>query len=103
MRMRVRKRVKRLDDLKKWRIEMLAKFGGFSRRYIAAQVFGSAINRADRGELACISGYLRRLGIKLRDWRDGLTVAAQTYATDVSTPKKVKKYRISQKRAAKVA
>jgi hypothetical protein len=98
-----KRRIKRLDDLKKWRIEMLARCGGFSRRYIAAQVFGSPINRPDKGELSCISGYLKRLGIKLRDWRDGLTVAAQSYAAEVSTPKKVKKYRIPQKRTAKVA
>ena len=79
-----KRRVKRLDNLKKWRIEMLARFGGFSRRYIASEVFGSSLRHVNRGELACISSYLKRLGIKLRDWRDGLTIAAQAYAKDVS-------------------
>jgi hypothetical protein len=34
MKVKKRKRIRYLDDIKKWRIEMLAKFGGFSRRFI---------------------------------------------------------------------
>lgn len=91
---KARKRVRRLDDLKKWRIEMLAKFGGFSQRYIASVVFGNHFNTVEPEEIRCVSSYLSRLGIKLRDWRNGFSVSAQSYAKEVSTPKKQKRYRI---------
>ena len=95
-----KKCVKRLDDLKKWRIEMLARFGGFSRRYIASEVFGSSLKGASKSELVCISSYIKRIGVRLRDWRDGLTISAQAHAKNVSKPKKVKRYRISHKAKA---
>lgn len=103
MKIRKRKRIRYLDDIKKWRIEMLAKFGGFSRRYIASQVFGAAFNAVTPGEIASVSGFLSRQKIRLSTWRNGFSIAAQSYAKDVSKPKKRKRYRFAAQKRKKVA
>jgi hypothetical protein len=81
--------MRRLDDIKKWRIEMLGRYGGFSRKFIMRQVFG--VEPGDMEELAylsCISRHLRECGVRLWDWRNGVSPVAQHYAKDVSTPKR---------------
>jgi hypothetical protein len=87
---RKRKRKKRLDDIKKWKAEMLAKFGGFSVKYIASLVFEKPIGRVTERERACIASFLSREGIRLTDWRNGKTVQSMNYAKDQIKPKKEK-------------
>ena len=97
------KRKKRLDDLKKWRIEMLAKFGGFSRRYIASVVFGNPFEVVPLPDIACVSRHLHNSNIQLKNWRNGKSPVASAYARDVSKPKKDVKKRFIVSKRKKVA
>jgi hypothetical protein len=90
---RKKKRVKRLDDIRKWKAESLAKFGGFSHRFIASLVFEKTMGRVTVKEVACISSFLSRSGIKVSDWRNGNTVQASRYAKDQVRPKKERERR----------
>lgn len=93
-----RKRHRHIDsDLKKWQIESLAKFGGFSYRYIASIVFEKPIGRVTRNEVSSVAGYCSRMGIRLSDWRNGRTASAKNHAEKVSRPKKkdIKRLRIA--------
>lgn len=99
----MRKRIKRLDDLIKWRIEMLAKFGGFSHKYIASIVFDTTFGRVDKLKTQCISGFLSRQGIRLSNWRNGFSTQSQVYSKQISRPKKAKKRYSLVARKRKVA
>ena len=79
---RRRRRVKRLDDIKKWKAENLAKFGGFSHKFIASLVFQKPIERVTEKERGCIASYLCRNGIRISDWRNGQTVPSRQYARE---------------------
>jgi prephenate dehydrogenase len=78
----------RLDDLCKWQITQLAKFGGFSLRKIASTVFSKPLLRVTTQDMSCVAAFLSRNKIRLRDWRDGILPQAQALATKVSTKKK---------------
>lgn len=97
------KRKKRLDDLKKWRIEMLARFGGFSRRYIAAMVFGNPFEDVPEQDIACVSRHLYNANIQLKTWRNGKSPLAVAYARDVSKPKKDERKRFVASKKKEVA
>lgn len=60
-----------------WRIEMLGKFGGFSYRGIAKEVFQSA--DPTEAEKKQIYATLTKAGIRLRSWRDIDTKEATTF------------------------
>lgn len=53
-----------LNDIQKWQIEMLARFGGFSHQLIASKV------NAARNQ---VSYWLHKSEIKVRDWRNGVS------------------------------
>jgi len=74
--------MKRLDDIKKWKAENLAKFGGFSHKFIASLIFQKPIDRVTDKERACIASYLCRHDIRISDWRNGKTVSARQYARE---------------------
>jgi hypothetical protein len=90
-----RKRNLYLDsDLKKFQIESLAKFGGFSHRFIASIAFFKPIGRVTRQEINSVSSYCSRMGIKVSDWRNGRSVMAKNHAEKISRPKKKDKKRL---------
>ena len=78
------KRRNGLDDFAKWKIEQLAKFGGFSHRYIASIVFGKSLERILPAELASVAYVLHSREIHVTDWRNGITPQASAYAAEHS-------------------
>jgi len=87
---RKRKRISRLNDVVKFQITALAKFG-FSHRFLAAMVFHKTLAQVSDGEIASVSGYCHRRRIRVSDWRNGLTALARQYATRGMKPPKKKK------------
>ena len=83
-----RRRKNRLDKLQVWKVCQLGRFGGFAHRFIASLVFDIPLKRVTPDETACISSCLHRHGIKVMDWRSGLTAQAENYAQIHITPKK---------------
>lgn len=67
-----------MDDLMKWRVKMLAAFGGFSIKAIANRV-GATENQ--------VGYYLQTQGIRLKDWRDMVTPQSQAHAKAVTKAK----------------
>jgi hypothetical protein len=78
---------RRLDDFTKWKIEMLARFGGFAHRYIASVIFEKPLGRVTINEIRVVSGFLHRNKMKVSDWRRGRTPMAVAYAQKVTRPK----------------
>ena len=75
-----------LTEIKKVRILGLAKNGGFSSRGIAYRVFGIGIQEESLEALAirhCIRAYLKRSGVKLRDWRNCDSILSKHHAKTV--------------------
>lgn len=78
----------RLDDLAKWRIAQMVKFGGFSRKLIASMVFDKPLHRVTSQDVSCIGSFMTRNNLHVRDWRDGLSAQAVHHAKVVSRPKR---------------
>ena len=94
---RKRKRKSPLNDLVRFQVKALAKFG-FSYRYIASMVFHKPTNRVTASEIASVQGFCYRNGLKVSDWRNGITPVSRQYATrGMKPPKKRKKPRVSRK------
>ena len=93
-RMRRRRRLHLDSELKKFQIENLAKFGGFSYRFIASIVFAKPIARVTKNEIASVASYCSRHGIRLSDWRNGKSPSALIHAQKVSRPKRRDKRRL---------
>lgn len=87
MTVRKRTRKSRLDDFIRWKITQLAKYGGFSHRYIASLVFEKPFGRVSAQEVACVAGYLSRHKIRVSDWRRGKTAQASSFAQKAIKPK----------------
>lgn len=68
------------DDLQKWKMEQLAKYGGYSVRFIASAVYHRDLGKVTKAQCARIASYLTRHDLKLRDWRDGRLPQAKAYA-----------------------
>lgn len=75
-----------LDELTKWRVKMLARFGGFSLDAIARQT-GASVNQ--------VSYYLGTQKITLKQWRDIETSEAKNHARSVTRAAHHKKRRRS--------
>ena len=84
---RRRRRLHLDSELKKFQIENLAKFGGFSYRFIASIVFAKPIGRVTKNEISSVASYCSRNGIRLSDWRNGRNPTAISHAEKVSRPK----------------
>jgi hypothetical protein len=82
------RRKNRLDKLQIWKVCQLGRFGGFAHRFIASLVFDKPLKRVTPNDTRCISSCLQRNGIKVMDWRSGLTAQAENYAQSHITPKK---------------
>lgn len=82
---------KRLDDLSKWRAEMMGRYGGFGHRYIASYIFGKPLARVGQDDISCVSSYLHRIGVRVVDWRQGRTSVASEYADHVTRYKRRRK------------
>lgn len=83
--LRKRKRIQRkLSDLQKWQMISLAKFGGFSHKYITQLTLGEASESA----VGCVSGYLHRNGVLVMNWRNGESSQAKLYAKSQMKPKR---------------
>lgn len=88
---RKKRRPPRLDDLSKWRIDMLGQNGGFSHRGIAAYVFDKPINRVTTSELDQVSNYLWRQRILVTEWRNGVTSSSQSHMASAVKVKRKKR------------
>ncbi len=76
-----------LDDLSKARATLLAKYGGYSHRYIAEVV----LNDWDRKTVKAVSRYLQSRKIRVTEFRDGNTKEAQARSREILRRKR--KYR----------
>jgi hypothetical protein len=76
---------KRFDDLQRWRMEQLSKYGGYSVRFIAAMIFDRSVDKVTPAQRARVASYLTRHELKLRDWRDGRLPQARAYADQALT------------------
>lgn len=65
----------KLDDLTKWRIKMLASYGGFSSKAIADRTGATASQ---------VSSFLHRSAIKLTDWRNLTSPQSKSHANAVT-------------------
>lgn len=65
----------KLDDLTKWRIKMLAAYGGFSSKAIADRTGATASQ---------VSSFLHRSAIKLTDWRNLASPQSKSHANAVT-------------------
>ena len=78
-------------------------YRGFSARYIANRVFGQAVDD-DSDEAVrnrqTISKHLQRQGIRLRDWRDGVTTLAKKTANEIEKAVRHRAPRRSKRRRA---
>lgn len=92
--------MERLDDIKKWKIEMLAKNGGFSDRYIASRVFDIRIDKVSDAQLGQVRTH--RLGQRylLTDWRNGKTAVASQHARSVTKAPTTHKFAKKRRRSA---
>jgi hypothetical protein len=80
-----------LTDLRKHKITLMVKFGGFSYRAIARNVLGTpfevdtpeAIN-----ERQAIQSYAHREGLRVSDWRNGMSISAQAHISKLLKIKK---------------
>lgn len=76
------KHKRRLNDLDKYKIELLVKVGGFSYRCIANQVLGvDPKSNSHEAVLArkSIAAYAYSMGIGVQEWRDGRNLASQQH------------------------
>lgn len=90
---RHKKRRSPLNDLVRFQVRALAKFG-FSHRYIAAMVFHKPIRRVNDGELSCVQSFCYRNELRISDWRNGISAISRQYATrNMKPPKKKGKRR----------
>lgn len=75
-----KKRKKLLNDLVRFQIKALGKFG-FSHRYIASMVFHKPIEKISDAELACVRSFCYRNKLRISDWRNGISPISRQYAT----------------------
>ena len=88
-----KKRKSPLNDLVRFQIKALAKFG-FSHRYIASMVFHKPVGRVTESEIASVQGFCYRNGLKVSDWRNGRSLLSRQYATRSLKPSKKRRKRL---------
>jgi len=88
-----KRRQRRLNDLVKFQVKALARFG-FSHRYIASMVFHKPADKVTNGELTCIASYCYRNEIRVSDWRNGRTAESRQYSTRCMKPPKNRRFKV---------
>ena len=94
-----RKRESHLNDLVRFQVKALARFG-FSHRYIASMVFHKPIGRITESEISCVRSFCYRSELRVSDWRNGATAVSRQYATRGMKPPKKRKRRRRRLRIA---
>ncbi len=106
MKERKRRTVRRLDDLAKHKAELMIRFGGFSYRFIAQQVFGIDVGEdSDEAFLArgALMGFARRRKLKVTDWRNGISLPAQQHVRELLRIRKTFEQQLKQTRKKRKA
>ena len=95
-----KKRKSPLNDLVRFQVKALAKFG-FSHRYIASMVFHKPAGRVTESEIASVRGFCFRNELRVSDWRNGKSPLSRQYSTQSMKPPKKRKRRHPLKIAAR--
>lgn len=82
-----KQRMRRVNDMDRWRIEQMGINGGFSHRFITQTVFGKVADDVTESDLNRVRYVLRQRQVKVTDWRCGVTTVARSYAKTVTNVK----------------
>lgn len=80
-----------MDSLQEYYAEMLARFGGFSHKAIAAKINGMRQDRVPYDNVKEVTNLLRRRKVRVMDWRNMKSEEAQAASEKITKSTKRRK------------